>query len=310
VTTVAALVGDNARQRPNIHALESCASHLEQALSSLNTTDPLPTQELFVCRQTLGLMTDQEKRLFEERTTLYAHNSFLSVTAGWIYVGLSSAILLPLFALLLTDALKRRHRAHETDRMNAELAKTVNALENNAFESNILASSRDELQLCVDLNQIYEAVSRAFTRLLSGSSGAIAIINNSRHAAEIVSQWGASGHARLRDTFAPTECCGLRSGRERLRGVGGSEIHCAHFNGDTPERYLCLPMSAHGETIGMVYISSPDGSVNDALEKRMGIVRQLAQLTAIGIATLQLRTELEHRSICDPLTELFNRSFM
>jgi diguanylate cyclase (GGDEF)-like protein len=42
----------------------------------------------------------------------------------------------------------------------------------------------------------------------------------------------------------------------------------------------------------------------------MSSVRQLTQLTAIGIATLQLRTELEHRSICDPLTELFNRSFM
>lgn len=69
-------------------------------------------------------------------------------------------------------------------------------------------------------------------------------------------------------------------------------------------------MSAHGETIGMIYIASPAGTEGDALEERMASVRQLTQLTAIGIATLQLRTELEHRSIRDPLTELFNRSFM
>jgi hypothetical protein len=143
--------------------------------------------------------------------------------------------------------------------MNAELARTVKALENNAFEASIVASSRDELQLCVDLKEILKAASRAFTQLVSGSSGAIAIINNSRHAAEIVSQWGDSGGARLRDTFTPTECCGLRSGRERLRSAGASEIHCAHLEGEAPASYLCLPMSAHGETIGMVYISSPAG---------------------------------------------------
>lgn len=309
-TTLAVLVADNARQAPSMHAFESCSSHLDEALSSLKASDPMPTQDLIACRQSIGLMTDQEKRLFDERTRVYGHNAFLSITAGWSYVALSTVILLPLFALLLTDALKRRSRARETNRINAELARTVKALETTAFESNILVSSRDELQLCVDLDQLYDAVSRAFTQLLAGSSGAIAIINNSRHAAEIVSQWGGSGTAGLRDTFTPTECCGLRSGRERLRGVGASEIHCAHFEGDAPESYLCLPMSAHGATIGMIYISSPDGNLSDGLVERMSSVRQLTQLTAIGIATLQLRTELEHRSICDPLTELFNRSFM
>ena len=308
--SVAILIADNPNQAPNLRALNSCASDLQQTLASFKTIDPMPTQQLLGCRQTIGLMSDQERRLFEERTKVYLHTSFLSVTAGWGYVGLSSVILIPLFALLLTDALKRRKRAHQMAYMNNHLGQTVKALENSVFESNILAASRDELQLCVDLDQIYEAVSRAFTQLLTGSCGAIAIINNSRHAAEVVSQWGTNGHAALPSIFTPTECCGLRSGRERFRRAGVSEIHCAHFDGSAPESYLCLPMSAHGETIGMVYISSADGKVRDALEKRMGSVRQLTQLTAIGIATLQLRTELEHRSIRDPLTELYNRSFM
>lgn len=117
---LAALVADNARQAPSINALEFCSSHLEEALSNFETSDPMPTQDLFACRQSIGLMTDQEKLLLDQRTQLYGHNSLLSMTAGWGYVALSLVILLPLFAMLLTDALKRRLRAHETDRMNAE----------------------------------------------------------------------------------------------------------------------------------------------------------------------------------------------
>jgi diguanylate cyclase (GGDEF)-like protein len=38
--------------------------------------------------------------------------------------------------------------------------------------------------------------------------------------------------------------------------------------------------------------------------------RQLLQLTGMAVASMKLRNKLEHQSIRDPLTSLFNRSFM
>jgi diguanylate cyclase (GGDEF)-like protein len=43
---------------------------------------------------------------------------------------------------------------------------------------------------------------------------------------------------------------------------------------------------------------------------RMDALRQLIQITALAIATLNLRTKLENQSISDALTGLFNRHFM
>ena len=46
------------------------------------------------------------------------------------------------------------------------------------------------------------------------------------------------------------------------------------------------------------------------VNERMDAVRQLIQITALAIATLNLRTKLENQSIRDSLTGLFNRHFM
>jgi diguanylate cyclase (GGDEF)-like protein len=190
---------------------------------------------------------------------------------------------------------------------NDRLAETVNALENRASEAALLRTARDELQLCVELRQVYDAAANGFWHLLPGTSGCICMINNSRQMVEVVSSWGITA---MQDFSPPESCCGLRSGLPRWREPGKSEIQCMHFAGNPPERYMCRPIIAHGNTLGILYVQCSSDSIVQSVNERSDGLRHLVQITGMAIATLNLQIKLEQQSIRDSLTGLFNRHFM
>jgi hypothetical protein len=49
----------------------------------------------------------------------------------------------------------------------------------------------------------------------------------------------------------PVAAC---AGTAAMAAAGLSEIHCTHFAWLAPERYLCMPIVAHGNTLGMLYV--------------------------------------------------------
>jgi diguanylate cyclase (GGDEF)-like protein len=132
-------------------------------------------------------------------------------------------------------------------------------------------------------------------------------MNNSRNMVEAMSSWGET---RMEDFSPPDSCCGIRSGQPRWREPGESEIHCNHFVGSAPDRYVCHPIAAHGTTLGVVYIEFADEAGVEAVRHRMGGLRQLIQITGMAIATLNLQIKLENQSLRDSLTGLFNRRFL
>jgi diguanylate cyclase (GGDEF)-like protein len=305
------LVVDNKDQTPNVQNLETCSQQLEQSLNSFTLKSELPALPMQQCQQAIGLMTDREQWLLQERTQGSQRSTFTSIGTQVGFVVLSLAILVVLFGFLLRDAMRRQKLGKQTALTNERLARTVNALEDRAHESELLTSARDELQLCVDVQQVYLSAANSISRLLAGTSGSLCIINNSRQLVEVVSGWqGTAGESAVEDFHPPESCCGLRSGQPRWRQPGVSEIHCSHFSGEVPERYLCKPISAHGNTLGMLYVQLDSEAALLAVNERMDGLRQLVQLTGMAIATLNLRTKLENQSIRDGLTGLFNRHFM
>jgi diguanylate cyclase (GGDEF)-like protein len=314
-----ALVADNGDQAATLQNLNACAQYLDQTLSSFTVKSELSSGRMQLCQQAIGLMTDREQSLLQERNKGSQRSSFTSIGTEVAFVGFSLVSLVVLFGFLLRDALLRQQIGRQTTLTNERLARTVNALEDRAHESELLTSARDELQLCVDVQQVYNSATNSFARLLTGTCGSLCMINNSRQLVEAVSTWTANGNgsfqkvceeSAVEDFHPPESCCGLRSGQPRWRQPGISEIHCTHFHAEPPERYLCMPLVAHGNTLGMLYVQcSSDASVA-AVHQRIDGLRQLVQLTGMAIATLNLRMKLEHQSIRDPLTGLFNRHFM
>lgn len=301
------LVADNPDQSGNVAALYTCANNLSQVMNGLTRTSALPDLELERCQKTISLMTDQEQALLTERTARSQSRLFTSVTAELGFIGVSIVVFGILFAILLRDTLRRQSIGNRVTAANERLAKTVQAMEESAQQSSLMTTARNEIQLCVNVKQVYDTATGSFSRLLPGTGGCLYIINNSRQNVEVVSSWGS---ANLDDFSPPDNCCGLRSGQPRWRQPGISEIHCTHFSSSAPERYLCRPIVAHGNTIGILYVQCDTDELVDLVNARMDSLRQLIQITGLAIATLNLQIKLENQSIRDPLTGLFNRHFM
>jgi diguanylate cyclase (GGDEF)-like protein len=306
-----ALVADNDYQTSHLQLLSSSAQSIERALNNFTVKSELPAIQVQQVQQAIGLMTDHEQSLLLERNKGSQRSSFTSISTEVGFVGLSLVSMLVLFGFLLRDAVLRQKVAKETVLTNERLARTVNALEDRAQESELLTSARDELQLCMEVQQVYQSAANSFSRLLVGTSGSLCMINNSRQLVEVVSRWqGSAGESAVEDFHPPESCCGLRSGHPRWRQTGVSEIHCTHFPGEAPDCYLCMPIVAHGNTLGVLYVQCDSEAAVAAVNERMDGLRQLVQLTGMAIATLNLRSKLENQSIRDSLTGLFNRHFM
>jgi diguanylate cyclase (GGDEF)-like protein len=304
---IRSLVADNPNQAAPAEDLATCASHLADSLTGFSQHSIIPTVQVQQCQKTIGLMTDQEQILLTERSET-SHNRLLkSVSTEFFLIPISILCLIILFALLLRDAIARQRAARDAQRMNDDLAHYVSALEETARESDLMTAARNELQLCVEVQQVYDTAAIGFSRLLHETSGCLYMINSSRNHVEVVSSWGEPN----RDDFSqPESCCSLRSGQPRWRQPGVSEIQCSHFSGTAPERYYCRPIVAYGNTIGLLYVQCPSDEIVGQVNARMDALRQLIQITALAIATLNLRTKLENQSISDALTGLFNRHFM
>jgi diguanylate cyclase (GGDEF)-like protein len=309
---IKAQVADNPHQDSNIAALEDCSSGLSKSLDTLSNTKVIPQVQLFRCRQAINQMSEEEKDLLRTRSEASQSEAARSLTTDIAFAGLSLLLLFVLFGFLLRDGLTRGRMATHAAAINRQLAATVNALEERAAESHLLTSVRDELQLCVELQQVYDCAARSVAQLLPGSAGAMGMIDNSRHTIETVAQWGYQTSASpLPEIFSPASCCGLRSGTLRWRRPDFSEIHCTHFRPETaPDSYLCLPMAAHGETLGTLFVQATAQASPELIQTRLDGLRQIIQLIGMSIASMHLRLKLEHQSIRDPLTGLFNRHFM
>lgn len=306
-THIRILVIDNAEQHANEQRLAVSVAKLSQILNGFTRQTALPELEIQQCQQMIGLMTDREQSFLKERNQGTQATLFTSLSTQIGFVVLSLLISLVLFGFLLRDAKRRQQVSKLAQQTNERLEQSVKALEDRAHESGLLTSARDELQLCVNVEQLYQSAANSFSRLLPGSSGCICMMNNSRQMVEMVSSWG---QVALEDFSPPESCCGLRSGHSRWRQPGLSEIHCMHFDGDPPERYLCQPIVAHGNTLGILFVQCEDDEIVQSVNLRIDGVTQLLQITGMAVATQNLRTKLENQSIRDPLTGLFNRHFM
>ena len=123
--------------------------------------------------------------------------------------------------------------------------------------------------------------------------------------------WGPEPGARD-IVFSPERCWALRSGRSHVVPDTQEALLCAHLPEPAPRAYLCTPLVAQGEALGVLYLSSkvtaPGADAMPAAKQRLA--EAVAAQLALGLANVKLREILRNQSIRDPLTGLFNRRYM
>ncbi|HZU11012.1 MAG TPA: GGDEF domain-containing protein [Pseudacidobacterium sp.] len=313
VSHLTGLVGDNPAQEALAQALQSCTSELKQIADKTSPADVAGQsivfgQKVLDCRDYVVRMQADENMLLRQRRDESQRGAYRSLSAGAVFLLVSLVTVLVLFGLLVRDAAQQYKAKQEVFDANARLASTVQLMEQRAVEAGLLTATQEELQLCTNVAQAYQVTVRRCSQLLPSASIALLMINNSRQMLELVAASG--GLTQVVEGFSLDACCGLRGGQIRWRKRGQSEIDCEHFVGAPPENYLCMPLTAHGDTLGILYVEcSPDEDMPH-IEAKMEALKSIVKVAAVFFGSLNLRARLENQSIRDGLTNLFNRHFM
>lgn len=202
----------------------------------------------------------------------------------------------------------------EHSRTNDRLSAWVRELEDNSRDAAVLSEMADFLQTCRTMEEAYKVVTYSAKRLFPVDSGAVCAVSASRNMVEAVSVWGDSFESER--VFAPHDCWALRRGKAHHVPDIGSGLLCDHLGQAPKGGYLCVPMMAHGETLGVLHVRtesvlSIEGPVFERLtESKRRLAIAMAEHIALALANLRLRETLHHQAIRDPLTGLYNRRHM
>ncbi len=189
---------------------------------------------------------------------------------------------------------------------NERLQGWAQELEQRNTEISLLSQMGELLQSCNTTEEAYLVIRQSIQKMFPGDSGAVFLFNVSRTLVESAALWGNTPPAEM--VFAPDECWALRRGRIHGLAEIQSGFHCRHVEAQKTA-YLCVPLVAQGEAIGIfhVLLGSPDPNQAEA---KQTLALRVSDHLGLALAKLKLQETLQNLSVRDPLTGLFNRRYM
>lgn len=168
-----------------------------------------------------------------------------------------------------------------------------------------MAKMAELLQSCADLKDAFSVVAGMAPKIFAELRGAVLLFNAGRSVLEVTASWN---DCVLPDpVFGPQDCWALRTGHMHLVPAGDHTADCRHA-GSLSTAYFCLPLTSHGEAIGILHFQCI-GRV-DLSEPELLLAGTFAEQVGLSISNLRLREALRNQSIRDPLTGLFNRRYL
>lgn len=201
-----------------------------------------------------------------------------------------------------------------TERKQAEkgLQRSFDELNRRERESALLTEMNGCLQVCRSMEETHPVIKLFAKQLFSGYAGLIGTINDSRSLVETIVEWG--GGTDSETLFPPEDCWSLRQGKPHTVADPKEGLLCAHVGKNIENGYLCLSMTAYGETRGILHLQLLGNASNDHRKDGIRTVVNLAvtfaDQVALALANLKLREALQHQSVRDPLTQLYNRRYL
>jgi diguanylate cyclase (GGDEF)-like protein len=235
-----------------------------------------------------------------------------SAYAGLIVTLLDVAVL-SLLAYLLARLVADRQRANDAlCESQASLNVSVAELERRNAEISLMGEMTRALDVPAASREVFEVIGAYGARLMPDIWGALYWYRNSRDVLELEAGWGAQRAASR--SMTPDECWALRRGQPH-RSYEAPALICPHAkaesNGAEAGR-LCIPLIAQGEVLGLLSMErDASGKAAGALDPDQEHVAMLiAEQMSLSLSNMRLRETLQHQSIVDPLTGLFNRRYL
>src|SRR5947209_11341668 len=258
-------------------------------------------------RNAVQKFKDEQEILLRERN-LAAQNRAEEVERSVsVRVGGFSALMAVLFLLVLRESKKLRIAEQAALHSQTKLEGSLQQLQIETESGKMLNELQANLQICVNAPEAYEVLGGYAQKFIPNSAGAVFAIDSSRNLMGVMASWGDS-LSPTQHILSPEDCCAMRGSRLHLRTETAHGLSCRHFSGSIPDAYLCLPLAALGETLGILHISVSDTA--GFTPTRLQLIQQSGEYAALRLANLRLREKLHDQSIRDPLTGLYNRRFL
>jgi len=178
----------------------------------------------------------------------------------------------------------------------------------------LLSRMSELLQASFTVDEASAIIGQFGSQLFPGMGGGIFLINPSRDAAQIAATWGGELCPLGSSVFSPEDCWALRRGQAYRVDDTASELCCRHLPTPPPAAYICIPLAAQGETLGILHLSAGaprgQGTLSAVDETMVRLAHTVADKIALAVANLRLRETLRSQSIRDPLTGLYNRRYL
>ncbi|WP_172960959.1 sensor domain-containing diguanylate cyclase [Oceaniglobus roseus] len=199
----------------------------------------------------------------------------------------------------------------ERKEMESDANEMIEAETHRQHERRLLSQISEWLYSAKSLDELLMVVKKSMQTLLPEADGQLYIYSNLRDTLELAARWGDSP---AHDHIGAEDCWALRRGRAYSFGTKAIEFACSHV-GDEASPFFCLPIIAHGETIGLLHLCFsafdrsivPRDFIESFVQRRWEVGLLCAEQISLAVANVQLRHELQDQSMRDPLTNLWNR---
>jgi len=195
--------------------------------------------------------------------------------------------------------LARRGFDEKNERMMHELT-------DRSQRATLLAKMGEHLQSCVSRDEVFAAALGFAPRIFPARRGAVVLLNSARNLAEVAGAWNDCSLPV--PVFEPSACWAMRTGQPHLVVAGDTTAPCAHAAG-VDKSYLCVPILAQGETLGILHFQATDDATSFG-DSELSFKTTFASQVGLSITNIRLRDALRTQSIRDPLTGLYNRRFL
>ncbi|WP_394251560.1 GGDEF domain-containing protein [Vibrio profundi] len=236
-------------------------------------------------------------RLAMPMTTLYAMARDLQI----IVVALMGCSLI---VLVFSSWYSNRKIFHV---VNQERDKQEERIRKSTQEIELLHRLANMLAACNSINEAQKVVADIVPRVLGDINGCVSIMRESRNQLEVKLDWGGNWPANR--MYAPHDCWALRKGKHHLSRDEHHNLPCSHMSQcEEHGLTLCVPLTAHGNTVGMFHLYFGEQAVSvDEETKQLAFT--IAEHLGLALANLSLQEKLRSQALSDPLTGLYNRRF-
>jgi diguanylate cyclase (GGDEF)-like protein/PAS domain S-box-containing protein len=210
---------------------------------------------------------------------------------------------------IMLDITQRKQAEEALQEAHHKLASWVKELEQRTTDATVLSRMGEMLQTALSPQEAYTVISQFGPQLFPAQAGAVYLISASRNFVEAVAAWGEPPVDPEQRIFAPDECWALRRGRAHVVSALQADLRCRHLGRSAWSSYLCMPMMAQGEAMGVLHLAAADERAR-LTESRQQLAQTVAEQLSLALANLRLRETLRNQSIRDPLTGLFNRRYL